>query len=123
MILCKEKEIKKSTRAMGDRLETRDQYRMTDDQYEVLKSSSCLQAQIMLLLFKPGFPLHFQQPWIEAVLMLPFPLFLCRKVEAVALHFGLLTVQNEEERGQELRKGKHPALQPSVKYTKHIPKS
>lgn len=73
--------------------------------------------------FKPGFSLHFQQPRIEAVLILPFPFFLCRKVEAVTLNFGLLTVQTQEERGQKLGKGKPLAVQPSVKDTKHRPKS
>lgn len=63
--------------------------------------------------FKPGFSLYCQQPFIEAVLLiLPFSFFLCGKVEAVTLNFGLLAIQSQEERTK--KRGKPPALQPSV---------
>lgn len=48
--------------------------------------------------FKPGFSLHCQQPCIEVILLiLPFSFFLCGKVKAVILNFGLLAVQIQEE--------------------------
>lgn len=88
------------TRAMvlALKLETQAQYGMRDDQYEVLKSSACLQGRNYAFTFKPGFSLHCQQPRIEAVLLLPFSFSLCRKVEAVTLNFGLLAEQSQEER-------------------------
>lgn len=37
------------------KLETQSQYRVRDDQYEVLKSSTCLQEEIMLSLLSLAF--------------------------------------------------------------------
>lgn len=73
--------------------------------------------------FRSGFPLHFQQPHMGAVLLaLPFPLFLRNgretlNCEVVTLNLGLLTVQTWEGVGQKLGKGKpqSPAAQLGTK--------
>lgn len=78
--MCKEKKIKKRTRAMGDRLETRDQYRVSDDRYEVLKSPACLQAQIMLLLLSLASPFTFNSHGLKLLSSCcPFHCFFAEK--------------------------------------------
>lgn len=95
------------------RLETRIQYGVRNDQYEVLKSSVCLQAQIMFLLSSLASPFTFNGHALQVLLHCPLhSCFAERKVEAVTLTFRLLSVKIQEEREQKLGKGKPLALQP-----------
>lgn len=91
--------VRTSAMVSALKLETQTQYGVRDDQYEVLKSSACLQESIMLLLLSLASLFivnsHALKP---SFLILPFSFFLCRKVKAVTLNFGLLAVQSQEER-------------------------
>lgn len=92
------------------KLETQIHYRVRDDQYEVLKSSACLQEEIMLLLLSLAslFTVnsHALKPFF---LHCPFHSFFVE--EAVTLNFGLLAVQSQEERTE--KRGKPLVLKPS----------
>lgn len=101
------------------KLETQNQYGVRDDQYEVLKSSACLQEEIMLLLLSLASLFtadsHTLKPFF---LYWAFHSFFVEK--AVTLNFGLLAVHSQEERTK--KKGKAPC--PTAQcYTKHRPES
>lgn len=104
---------KPRTRAMVSalKLETENQYGVTDDQYEVLKSSACLQEETMLLLLSLASLFtansHTLKPFF---LYCAFHSFFVEK--AVTLNFGLLAVQSQEERIK--KRGKSLALQPKA---------
>lgn len=101
--MCK---LRTSAMVSALKLETQTQYGVRDDQYEALKSSACLQESIMLLLLSLASLFTVKSHALKpSFLILPFSFFLCRKVKAVTLNFGLLAVQSQEER---TKRGKAP---------------